>query len=85
MPSKSGFAGGAHCRVCARRNEADLAFRIGFHHFVCGILMGRGISTLDLWLRRKTRDQLWLWSGEGKAWLKTEEGQAWKQKTGYEE
>lgn len=41
------------------------------------------INSIDLWLRRTTKDQLWLWGSEGKQWLETPEGQAWKNRTGY--
>jgi hypothetical protein len=41
------------------------------------------ISRVDIWLRRTTKDQLWLWSYEGREWLKTPKGEAWKKKTGY--
>ncbi|MBI5240332.1 MAG: hypothetical protein HY926_07645 [Elusimicrobia bacterium] len=37
---------------------------------------------LDFWLRRKTKDPIWLMSYEGREWLKTPEGQKWKQETG---
>ena len=40
-------------------------------------------DTLDFWLRRKTKDPIWLLSYEGREWLKTPEGQKWKQETGY--
>ena len=41
------------------------------------------ISATDLWLRRTTKDRLWLWGNEGKEWLKTPKGAAWKTRTGY--
>lgn len=41
------------------------------------------MSATDLWLRRTTKDRLWLWGHEGKEWLKTPEGAAWKARTGY--
>lgn len=43
---------------------------------VCG---GIPIDSLDLWLRRKTRDPIWLISNEGREWLKSEEGELWQQ------
>ena len=42
------------------------------------------VDTLDLWLRRVTRDPYWLMTNEGAAWLRTEEGKAWlKTKKGH--
>ena len=41
---------------------------------------GMPIDYFDGWLRRKTRDPIWLMTQEGKEWLKSEEGQAWQQK-----
>jgi hypothetical protein len=35
------------------------------------------IDPIDLWLRRTTRDPLWLMTYEGKSWLASAEGQAW--------
>ena len=36
------------------------------------------INSLDLWLRRRTRDPIWLMGNEGKRWLESEEGHAWQ-------
>jgi hypothetical protein len=41
------------------------------------------INAIDLWMRRQTKDTLWLRSAEGREWLKTEQGQQWREKTGY--
>jgi hypothetical protein len=35
------------------------------------------IDSLDLWLRRRTRDPSWLLTNEGRAWLATPEGREW--------
>jgi hypothetical protein len=35
------------------------------------------IDAVDLWMRRKSRDPLWLMGHEGKEWLKTPEGLEW--------
>lgn len=39
---------------------------------------GMPVDSLDFWLRRKTRDSLWLRTDEGKQWLNSEEGVAWQ-------
>ena len=36
------------------------------------------VNALDFWLRRKTKDEIWLRSHEGKRWLQTKQGQAWQ-------
>ena len=36
------------------------------------------INALDFWLRRSTKDEIWLRSHEGKQWLQTKQGQAWQ-------
>jgi hypothetical protein len=35
------------------------------------------IDSLDLWLRRRTRDPIWLLTDEGRIWLATPEGRKW--------
>ena len=35
------------------------------------------IDQLDLWLRKHTKDNIWLFTQEGKEWLKTKQGQEW--------
>ncbi len=37
------------------------------------------INALDFWLRRATKDEIWLRSHEGKRWLQTKQGQAWQE------
>ncbi|WP_442485839.1 hypothetical protein [Aeoliella sp. SH292] len=36
------------------------------------------IDPFDLWLRRATRDPVWLMTSEGKKWLATDEGKLWQ-------
>ncbi len=36
------------------------------------------INALDFWLRRSTKDEIWLRSHEGKQWLQTKQGRAWQ-------
>jgi hypothetical protein len=43
---------------------------------------GMPIDYFDRWLRRKTRDPIWLMTYEGREWLKSEEGQVWQQNQG---
>jgi hypothetical protein len=43
-------------------------------HLLKGILP---VDALDLWLRRRTRDPMWLMTNEGRAWLESEEGLMW--------
>ena len=38
------------------------------------------VDRFDLWLRRATRDPLWLMTDDGKTWLATPEGKAWQEK-----
>ena len=33
------------------------------------------VNALDFWLRRSTKDEIWLRSHEGKQWLQTKQGQ----------
>jgi len=35
------------------------------------------IDFLDLWLRKVTKDPVWLMTEEGREWLETEEGKQW--------
>jgi hypothetical protein len=35
------------------------------------------VDSLDLWLRRRTKDDYWLMSNEGKKWLDSKEGEDW--------
>jgi hypothetical protein len=35
------------------------------------------VDALDLWLRRRTRDPMWLMTNEGRAWLESEDGLMW--------
>ena len=46
------------------------------------IVGGAPIDAFDLWLRRKTRDPIWLIGHEGQAWLATEEGRRWSRTNG---
>lgn len=41
------------------------------------------ISTIDIHLRKITKDQIWLWSHEGKEWLQSEDGKKWSEKNNY--
>lgn len=36
------------------------------------------IDPLDLWLRRRTRDPIWLMTTEGQEWLSSDEGKEWQ-------
>ncbi|WP_157906983.1 hypothetical protein [Sorangium cellulosum] len=40
-------------------------------------LWGGAVDHLDLWLRRRTRDEIWLLTREGQAWLSSTAGTAW--------
>ncbi|MGL5058833.1 MAG: hypothetical protein ACRC62_02535 [Microcoleus sp.] len=58
-----------------------MAFFFGLLLFpIFSIVGGMPIDNLDLWLRRKTRDPIWLMTDEGREWLNSEEGQIWQQK-----
>jgi hypothetical protein len=35
------------------------------------------VDHVDLWLRRRTRDPIWLMTDEGRAWLSSPAGVAW--------
>ena len=35
------------------------------------------VDKLDIWLRKHTKDDFWLFTQEGEAWLKTDQGQEW--------
>ncbi len=57
-----------------------LGIFMGFFLYpVFNVLGGMPIDHIDRWLRRKTRDPIWLMTDEGREWLKSEEGQAWQQ------
>lgn len=45
---------------------------------IFNVLGGAPVDAFDLWLRRKTKDAIWLLTHEGKEWLNTAEGQNWK-------
>lgn len=36
------------------------------------------IDPLDLWLRRRTRDPIWLMTSEGREWLSSDENKKWQ-------
>ena len=36
------------------------------------------VDKVDWWLRRRSRDKIWLMTGEGKKWLASEDGQRWQ-------
>lgn len=43
-----------------------------------GTVLSLPVDSLDLWLRRRTRDPVWLLTDEGRAWLMTADGQHWR-------
>jgi hypothetical protein len=45
---------------------------------IINIFAGLPIDAFDLWLRRRSRDPLWLMTDEGRALLKTEDGRRWQ-------
>jgi hypothetical protein len=45
---------------------------------IISIFAGLPIDAFDLWLRRKSRDPVWLMTDEGREWLKTEDGRRWQ-------
>jgi hypothetical protein len=45
---------------------------------IFNLLGGVPVDAFDVWLRRKTKDPIWLLTHEGKEWLKTDDGQEWK-------
>jgi len=44
---------------------------------ILNVIGGMPIDAFDLWLRRTTRDPIWLMGHEGQKWLNTEEGRRW--------
>ena len=44
---------------------------------IFNVLGGAPVDAVDLWLRRKTKDPIWLMTREGEEWLQTDEGQHW--------
>lgn len=42
------------------------------------LLLTLPIDALDRWLRRRSRDPMWLLSEEGRAWLESEAGRSWR-------
>jgi hypothetical protein len=61
---------------------------IGWLSVVAGLILfpifnvfgGAPIDAFDLWLRRKTKDPIWLMTQEGRQWLETEEGKEWQKR-----
>ena len=51
---------------------------------IYNLVGGSPIDSFDFWLRRKTRDPVWLISHEGRQWLETDEGREWAKQTGYQ-
>jgi hypothetical protein len=43
---------------------------------------GMPIDALDQWLRRTTRDPIWLMTQEGREWLDSEQGRKWQERQG---
>ena len=43
---------------------------------------GMPIDALDQWLRRTTRDPIWLITQEGREWLDSEQGRKWRKRNG---
>ena len=41
------------------------------------IFVSMPIDAFDLWLRRRTRDPIWLLTDEGRSWLDSGEGRKW--------
>ena len=54
-----------------------LAFLLAFPPL--NLLTSWTVDEFDFWLRRKTKENAWLLSYEGKEWLQTSEGVAWLQ------
>jgi hypothetical protein len=46
--------------------------------FFGALIISFYVDKIDLWLRRKSRDPIWLMTHEGKQWLASEEGQKWQ-------
>ncbi len=68
------------CALILSQKLGKLGIFMGFFLYpVFNILGGMPIDIVDSWLRRKTRDPIWLMTQEGREWLKSEEGQAWQQ------
>ncbi len=68
------------CALILSQKLGKLGIFMGFFLYpVFNILGGMPIDIVDCWLRRKTRDPIWLMTQEGREWLKSEEGQAWQQ------
>jgi hypothetical protein len=51
---------------------------------IYNIVGGSPIDAFDFWLRRKTRDPIWLISHAGRQWLDTDEGREWAKQTGHQ-
>ena len=46
--------------------------------FFGALLLSFYVDRVDLWLRRRSRDQIWLMTHEGEQWLASEDGQRWQ-------
>ena len=46
--------------------------------FFAALILSFYVDRIDLWLRRRSHDQIWLMTHEGKQWLASEEGQKWQ-------
>jgi len=55
----------------------EWAYLISWFVFFWFYQFASPIDKLDLWLRKYTKDDIWLLTQEGKEWLKTEQGQEW--------
>jgi hypothetical protein len=68
------------CALILSHSLGKLGIFLGFLLYpVFNVLGGMPIDNFDRWLRRKTRDPVWLMTQEGREWLKSEEGQVWQQ------
>jgi hypothetical protein len=76
-----GLALSGLCALILLQFLGKLGIFIGFFLYpVFNVVGGMPIDNLDRWLRRKTRDRIWLMTDEGREWLNSEEGQVWQQK-----
>jgi len=46
--------------------------------FFGALILSFCVDSLDMWLRRRSRDPIWLKTYEGRQWLASEDGQKWQ-------
>jgi hypothetical protein len=46
--------------------------------FIAALVVSLCVDRVDLWLRRRSRDSLWLITDEGREWLASDEGKEWQ-------